>query len=426
MDTSQKYVPWPEYRCRCCRPEEIAPPLEQQDLRYISWVGTFERQRCKRQWIQGADRYKCHCCHRSVSQFIDSTMDDPCPPDWTFVVGDGGTYTFPTLVDIAYGSGVNFLYLYNVIGEVTFNSITFGGDPAPGATKSGYYRCPGPTVAPDNPPVVTEQPPPVIQSQYTPSYRSGNVGGVDALNLMTTLSQQVSSVDSQDPDGIKWISPSTWAAAVWDGVPRNPCSMTKGEICSYVFPNANTMRGLREKFYQMNPFADVTSPTPSEIDFWNIEIIRHLRSLFGITTPIEPDPCLYLRAQWGTERKYSQYWDASYSGTFDSAYGPCYGGANAHCGSTFVPSCVDQIPYLNGGPCCSVTAGAEGVFGTNANIPWSIKLTRIIASVICNEGLGGHAGPFFGRTKVGLAWHVQGAGVTLRAKWGGSLISPCP
>jgi hypothetical protein len=313
-------------------------------------------------------------------------------------------------------------------------TIAWIGDNKVDEPVRGSYKLPSSLPVPDDPPPddpPPDDPPPddpPLQNnfQYTPAYRNGGVGGAQALYDMTVLSQNVSSVDSQDPDGIMWLGGSAgWTNAVWDGVPKNPCTMTKAQLCAYAFPSSNTMRGLREKFYEINPFSDVTNPTAAEIDRWNVEVIRHFRSLFGITTPIEADRCLYLRAQWATERKHSTYWDAAYPGTFNSAYGPCVGGSNAHCGSTFIPSEADQAPYLDGLPVCGSTAGAEGVFGTNANIPWSIKLARIMASVICTEGMTGHAGPFFGRTKMGLAWHVAGAGVTLRAKWGGDLVSPC-
>jgi hypothetical protein len=259
-----------------------------------------------------------------------------------------------------------------------------------------------------------------ILTQYTPEYRTGGVGGADSIRDQIVRSNNVSAgTQRHDPNGISWISTDKWNAAVWDGIPINPTTMSTSQLCSWMFPNPNTMRGLRERYYTVNPFTDLRNPTIAEVDAWNIEIIKHFRALLGITTPISPDRCLYLRAQWATERKFSTAWDTAYPGTFNSSYGPCYNGTNSHCGGTFIPSPTDQVPYLNGLTSCSSTAGSEGVINVNSDLPWSIKLTRIIAYWLCSEGLGGHTGPFIARTKVGMAWHVAGASTVFRVKWGG-------
>jgi hypothetical protein len=209
------------------------------------------------------------------------------------------------------------------------------------------------------------------------------------------------------------------------------CSMTTAEICAWAFPNINTMRGLKQLYDSQvpPPFRDATNPTVAEIDAWNIKVIQHFRSLFGITTPIEADTGLFLQSQWAIERKFSTVWDAAYPGTFDSSYGPCFGGTNPHCGASFIPSCEDQEPYLAEHPgleCVTDTSFAEGVLGTNTNIPWSVKFARILGATVCNEGMTGHAGPFWGRTKVGLAWNSDASNTSLRIKWGGNAVSACP
>lgn len=59
--------------------------------------------------------------------------------------------TFTESVDVAYGlspTSGGAIFLYNVKGDIKFNTATFGGDPAPGIEKWGYYRAPGPVISP--------------------------------------------------------------------------------------------------------------------------------------------------------------------------------------------------------------------------------------------------------------------------------------
>jgi hypothetical protein len=62
------------------------------------------------------------------------------PAGYTWCTGEGGTCTFPSKVDVAYGANGKFSYLYGVSGTISFNPATFGGDPAYGVVKAGYYR----------------------------------------------------------------------------------------------------------------------------------------------------------------------------------------------------------------------------------------------------------------------------------------------
>ena len=210
------------------------------------------------------------------------------------------------------------------------------------------------------------------------------------------------------------------------------------------------VRGLREKFYEVNPFADNNNPTPAEIDSWNIEVILHIRALLGVTTPVQNDARLYLEARWASERKSSQAWDTLYpNGTIGTASGPCFlpdgtqvDNAGGHCGESFFPDEVDRLPYINAPPYLGNTTNypellnyntryskASGLRSINADIPWSIKLAYVITIWICNEGLTGHAGPFVGnnaRTRFGCAWFYKGVtgpfgnvSVGFRGKWAG-------
>jgi PKD domain/Carboxypeptidase regulatory-like domain/PA14 domain len=73
------------------------------------------------------------------------------PPGYTWCASEGGSYSLSGLSDVAYGGDGKFNYFYNQTGTVTFNNALFG-DPAPGVTKSGFYKIVPPPVVPVGPP----------------------------------------------------------------------------------------------------------------------------------------------------------------------------------------------------------------------------------------------------------------------------------
>lgn len=257
-------------------------------------------------------------------------------------------------------------------------------------------------------------------TQYTTIYSRHTPSASAMIEDQTAVSQAVSSVTSQDPDGVGWID---WTGSEWNGIPIDTTGLSKGEIWARVFPqNANAMLGLREYFYQVNPFQDVTNPTVAEIDNWNLHIVKHFRNILGSTVPVELDEKLFVRARWSDERKYTNVWD-DVPGTFDSAFGPCIGGTNQHCGDAFYPPLTDQPPYLSQytptiAPFSTTGDGTTGMGTTNANIPWCVKLTRIISAFLSADGLGAHTGPFLTRTKFGYTfWRFNQWSVVFRGKW---------
>lgn len=236
-----------------------------------------------------------------------------------------------------------------------------------------------------------------------------------------------------DPNGVGWISNASWIASAWDGTIYNPSKMTKSELSNAICPSVDRIRGIREVFYQHNPFADNMNPTKAEVDNWHRIALNHARALIGYTTAdrlVKPDICMHARALWGDQRKHTTMWDAAYPGTTGSAFGPCQGSSNGHCGATFLPSAADQAPYLPAGhAACNAVSGAEGVFsGPKSNIPWSLKWSRGLCNTLLTEGFwGGHTGPFFHREKFGFSFwdsdpsnNNNNAG--LRAKWTGNLM----
>lgn len=277
-------------------------------------------------------------------------------------------------------------------------------------------------------PIDPPPPPPPDTTPLTPIYSVNPTSGTEQMDKATDLSQAVPSVINQGPEPT-WIG-TTWndGWGEWDGTTIDISGKTPSQICPLLFKNGYTMKGLRQLYYNIMPFADETAPTIKEIDLWNIEVIRHLRRLVGNTTPLEGDPRLYLEAQWADERRYTRVWDAEYPGTNGSAYGPCVASGNQHCGATFVPSFEDQAPYLTQYPGLApfnfISGGSEGIGAVNTNVPWALKIVQRISDWVCKEGTGGHAGPFFSRTKVGMSFYtpIDGsgnatAGTTLRVKW---------
>ena len=262
--------------------------------------------------------------------------------------------------------------------------------------------------------------------------------GTWQISRQTLRSNEVSGgKQAHDPDGILWLTPQLWKAAEWDCVPRNPCDYTRDEMKKWLFPDDNTMRGLRERFYEVKPFADNRNPTVAEIDSWNVEIVNHFRRLLGLTLMVVPDRKLFLRAQWGNEAYQVKRFVKN--GT-RVAEGVCpIGTTNGHCGSTYFPYCgpVD-LPSTEPGQdhpfyrypdepfVCNKTipAGDEGVGNTPADLPWSIKLTRLIAMFIGTDGFCSHTGPFLTSPKVGFGtifWRKpKEKDMTIwRVKWSG-------
>lgn len=286
---------------------------------------------------------------------------------------------------------------------------------------------------PQEPPPPPPPPPPEEKRQYTSEMSKDPTVSSPAqmIREQTWLSQLVSNVSSQDPDGIGWITPSQWNNAIWDGTPIDPTTLTKAQLCAFIRPNGNyySVRGLREHFYTVNPFADTTNPTVQEIEDWNLEVIRHFRNLFGNPAPVSNDARLYIECRWSDERKSTTVWDTKYPS------GTCAGSTDSHCGESFFPDTTDRNEQIAQAPYNNNTANypellnyneraskSVGIQGLSADIPWSIKLGVVISRFICEEYLTGHPGPFINPTSArehfGCSWWSTGGGqVRFRGKW---------
>lgn len=346
-------------------------------------------------------------------------------------------------------------------GHMLPDKMGMGGDPKnnlknmfpypepPGAAGFPGAATPAPDVPippvvvpnpPDDPPdiVPPPPPPPPVPASVCPNFHPdhtipGKMSQADIVRAITAYTNNKGY--RHDPDGIPWISQGNWVP--WDGVTTiNPCTSSKGQLMAFIFPppgGVNTMRGIRELFYQVNPFADNQNPTVAEIENWNVEVIRHFRKLLGFsqaTHPVSNHKCTYLRAAWSEERARSNHWTVAYPGTQDSSAGPCTTpfSPNAHCGGGFILNPGDQVPYLcpNTMAPCTASSGAEGVVNINTDIPWSIKLSRVIGQYLNSDGIGAHTGPFVGREYFGSAWFMNGGTTIARTKWSGNLAPTCP
>jgi hypothetical protein len=346
------------------------------------------------------------------------------------------------------------------LGEQTFEEINNNNDPGPflGPTVD---TAAAETTEQENsestlPPPPVPPPPPVVASKDY--YVGFTITSAPTQQSMVSSTVTISSAAaaSQDPDGITWLDPSLWASSTWDGTPIDVfgSTPTNEQLCDFLSPShPYIMKGLRERFYEVNPFSDNENPTIAEINAWDLEQIRHFRCLLGVTTPVWPDARLYLEARWADERKNTNAWDVSYPDTNTcgggscngKSPGPCFGFpdlAGGHCGGSFWPVELDRQAYIQAPPYNNDVVSypelgaysnrrskAEGIIAHNAGMPWSIKMSVMILQFACSEGLSGHAGPFVGdsnatggtqdRTFFGSSWwHEPGSGsISMRGKW---------
>jgi hypothetical protein len=390
---------------------------------------------------------RCFCCwceeveDEIVSKVPRTIYDDPVFNDSASVALSSLTTT-PTVGPVRPISAIanDILQKPNIITRderLVIPALSGSGEIRENGMRSEMFpvREDDPTETEASPPSPPQPPiPPIpVVPQYTPTYSPGGVSGSNCVNYQTGVTNSYSGL-RHDPDGIYWIAPSLWVAAQWDGVTVwDPATLTVAQVSAGIFPTVNTMRGLRELFYEKNPFADVQNPTVAEIDNWNIEVLRHFRRLLGRfeSDPVYNDKALYYQAHWAVERRTSTVWDSRYPAdpSKPGTWGPCGGSSNPHCGASFVPDCVDQIPYFasSSEPCVTDTSFAEGIFSVNTNLPWSIKFARTIAITLLSDGLGGHTAPFLGtRSRVGLAWSCGPTTSSLTVKWSGDSNTPPP
>ncbi|MBK7052409.1 MAG: M6 family metalloprotease domain-containing protein [Rhodoferax sp.] len=75
----------------------------------------------------------------TVTATYKSTGGTGGPAGYTWCASEGGSCTFNSKVDVAYGANGTYSYKYGVTGTITFNNANFG-DPTPNVAKAGYYK----------------------------------------------------------------------------------------------------------------------------------------------------------------------------------------------------------------------------------------------------------------------------------------------
>ena len=118
---------------------------------------------------------------------------------------------------------------------------------------------------------------------------------------------------AHDPDSVSWLNAQD-PKYRWDGFTiYSPSSLAPKEFVEAICPSVDLIRGIREVFYQHNPFADNMNPTKAEVDEWHRIAINHARALVGYVSEehhVKKDHCMFARALWGDQRKYTTMWDA--------------------------------------------------------------------------------------------------------------------
>ncbi|WBC28380.1 hypothetical protein PBPMD00_37 [Pinkberry virus LS07-2018-MD00] len=207
----------------------------------------------------------------------------------------------------------------------------------------------------------------------------------------------------------------------WNGSPLAWQGKSKGELCSMFFPdkdNRGNMVGLNALYDKLRPFKDENNPTIPELEFWNLEVLRHFRRLIGNSTPLNNDRKMYILGRWADERKYTNKWNSLYPK--DTCFPQKSGG---HCGWMFRPNCIDQAEYIQqyeDQECITASGGhSEGIGGVPHSVPWAYKVAYVVRQFLCQDGTTAHMGPLFGskRTGVGISFFDKGDGLSVRFKW---------
>lgn len=241
-------------------------------------------------------------------------------------------------------------------------------------------------------------------------------------------------------DAIWHGRPYQWSNYTWDGKPYNPTRMKRQDFYKALCPSdtQEVVRGIREVYEKTRPFWNESNPQRREVDNWHTIFLNHIRALVGYTESnrqARPNQCISARALWAEERYFTSKWDRKYPGDSHGSP-PCLPRkqVNPHCGATFIPSNDDQKAYGVSG-CTKWTpsgGSTEGTFYTRSSEGWAIKLGRSFCQTLRSEGFwGGHTGPWFHREIFGFSFHdddeknapLETSGGTMRAKWGGTLMS---
>lgn len=230
---------------------------------------------------------------------------------------------------------------------------------------------------------------------FTPTLGQGGIGGQASIDQLTAVLFQYPHQMGHDPDSCTVPPPPYPAFQV------QPSSWY---LVDRLFAPNHSMRGIRDLFYETNPFVDNMNPTPQEVEVWNVKVINLMRALVGITTPVFSDFSLYLQAQWSLERELSTYWEDTYHIIY----------SDGEPAATFIPLPVHQEDYFNGENLAVVPQDAlsfDMMVETNSSVistetPWALKLSNLI-EFLCYDLPLNTSHPLFTATRIGMAWHLK-------------------
>ena len=190
--------------------------------------------------------------------------------------------------------------------------------------------------------------------------------------------------DHTPPSSIAWDKKTIYSPVTSLDLanPRDE-SVFFNQICPKNSDGKHMLRGLRQHFDEVQPFADNTNPTKAEVDRWNGIVLTHIRNLVGINHDAKPDVCLMARALWANQWRHDTIWSSADAANPNQYVCPP-AGSDMHCGASFVPKTVElQRPYLPvGHGKCPKTAGSEGAFGHSPKSPWSSKTAEVFCGTL--------------------------------------------
>lgn len=281
-----------------------------------------------------------------------------------------------------------------------------------------------------------------------PIFPSDSRSSIDALTPYYRGGQNkiLQYLDVQSFHGVNGNNTAGGIYYPWDGVTtKTPFIVStatstekaahRSDWYNWLFPQTAgsnyVIRGLKELYEATLPFADEYNPTVKEFEDWNLIVLNHFRTLMSLN-PVSYDQKLFIQAKFSDERKNLGLWD-SYTGTLDSAYGPCIPGTNLHCGSTFIPNTAEQQPYWNDyyanyptvtpKPNIAHISNTSEAIGTFWNGNAMTAMSRVIRNLVNGGTTGGHAAAYLFRETVGYS--ISGASAsTIRSKWTGATQGP--